>query len=113
MRIVFGAYGVTLKVMDIFIEHMWGAKLTLEFFLWNLHLGEYNASSFSLIPNNSSSWVSAGLEILPDRYVKVEEGLDPRQAYCSYIFHPGRFQRDVIDKALVVSYFANLVDAFH
>lgn len=66
-------------------------------------IGEYNASSFSLIPNNGSNWVTAGLEILPDRYVKVEEGLDPRQAYCSYIFHPGRFQRAVIDKALIVS----------
>lgn len=66
--------------------------------------GDFNVSSFSLKPNNGSDWVSAGLEILPERFVKVEEGIDPRQAFCSYIFYPGRFQRDVIDKALIVSF---------
>lgn len=62
-------------------------------------------SSFSLISNNATDWISAGLEILPERYVKVEQGIDPRQAFCSYIFYPGRFQREVIDKALIVSRF--------
>lgn len=76
-----------------------------EFRIWGLWCnsqGEFNVSSFSLIPSNSSDWITAGLEDLPEHEVKVEQGIDPRQAYCSYIFYPGRFQRDVIDKALIV-----------
>lgn len=78
---------------DINEQRIWG--------LWCNSQGEFNVSSFSLMPNNGSNWVTAGLEALPDR--KMEDGTDPRQAYCSYIFYPGRFQRDVIDRALIVS----------
>lgn len=69
--------------------------------LWCNSQGDFNVSSYSLISNGGCSWSTAGLEILPER--KIEPGTDPRQAYCSYIFHPGRFQRGVIDRALTVS----------
>lgn len=69
--------------------------------LWCNSQGEFNVSSYSLTPN--ITWISAILESPPDRYsVTVEHGMDPRQTYCSYIFHPGKFQRNVIAKALVV-----------
>lgn len=82
-----------LVEFDINDNRIWG--------LWCNSQGEFNVSSFSLLPNNGSNWVSAGLEALPER--KIEQAIDPRQAYCSYIFYPGRFQREVIDRALIVS----------
>lgn len=78
---------------DINKQRIWG--------LWCNSQGEFNVSSFSLLPNSGSNWVTAGLEALPER--KMEDDTDPRQAYCSYIFYPGRFQREVIDRALIVS----------
>ncbi|XP_033238827.1 nuclear pore complex protein Nup160 homolog [Drosophila pseudoobscura] len=37
----------------------------------------------------------------PDGYcLTVQHGIDPREAYCPYIFHPGRFDRTLITKAL-------------
>lgn len=77
---------------DVNYKRIWG--------LWCNSHGEYNVSSYSLV-SNGVTWSSAGLESLPER--KIEPGSDPRQAYCSYIFYPGRFQREVIDRALVVS----------
>lgn len=79
---------------DVNPKRIWG--------LWCNSQGEFNVSSYSIISNGSYNWSSAGLEILPER--KIEPGSDPRQAYCSYIFYPGRFQREVIDQALVVSF---------
>lgn len=79
---------------DVNEKRIWG--------LWCNSQGEFIVSSYSLIPNGGYTWSSAGLEILPER--KIEPGSDPRQAYCSYIFYPGRFQREVIDRALVVSW---------
>lgn len=79
---------------DVNAKRIWG--------LWCNSQGEFNVSSYSLISNGGYNWSSAGLEILPER--KIEPGSDPRQAYCSYIFYPGRFQREVIDRALIVSY---------
>lgn len=58
-------------------------------------------SSYSLIPGYNTSWIPAALEPPPD-VVNVEHGVDPRQIYCDHIFHPGKFQRNVISKALVV-----------
>lgn len=78
---------------DVDSKRIWG--------LWCNSQSEFNVSSYSLVSNGGYNWSSAGLEILPER--KIEAGSDPRQAYCSYIFYPGRFQRDVIDRALVVS----------
>lgn len=77
---------------DVNHKRIWG--------LWCNSQGEFNVSSYSLVSNGGYNWTSAGLEILPER--KIEAGSDPRQAFCSYIFYPGRFQREVIDRALVV-----------
>ncbi|XP_055326409.1 nuclear pore complex protein Nup160 homolog isoform X2 [Sitodiplosis mosellana] len=77
---------------DVNYKRIWG--------LWCNSQGEYNVSSYSLVSNGGYNWASAGLEILPER--KIESGSDPRQAYCSYIFYPGRFQREVIDRALIM-----------
>lgn len=78
---------------DVNHKRIWG--------LWCNSQGEFNVSSYSLVSNGGYNWSSAGLESLPER--KIEAISDPRQAYCSYIFYPGRFQREVIDRALIVS----------
>lgn len=82
-----------LVEFDVNENRVWG--------LWCNSQGEYNISSYLLLANSESNWISAALETLPER--KMEPETDPRQANCSYIFYPGRFQRDVIDRALVVS----------
>lgn len=87
---------------DVNYKRIWG--------LWCNSQGEYNVSSYSLVSNGGYNWSSAGLEILPER--KIESGSDPRQAYCSYIFYPGRFQREVIDRALIVSVTTNDFDHY-
>ncbi|XP_055383036.1 nuclear pore complex protein Nup160 homolog [Condylostylus longicornis] len=69
--------------------------------LWCNAQGEFNISNFSLTPGHSLSWISAAMEPPPDRYC-IDPNVDPRQAYCSYIFHPGKFDRSVILKALVM-----------
>lgn len=101
MKIVFGDYGVIHKVGGNGV-HLW-MDIILFRGEYIVIAGEFNVSSFSLVSIQTSDWVSAGLEMLPERFIKVEQGMDPRQAYCAYIFYPGRFQRDVIDKALIVS----------
>lgn len=68
--------------------------------LWCNPQGEYNISSYSFAYNGS--WISAAMEPPPDRCIVIENGCDPKQIYCSYIFHPGKFQRSVIDQALMV-----------
>lgn len=68
--------------------------------LWCNPQGEYNICSYSFL--SSSGWISAAMEPPPDRCIVVENGNDPKQTYCSYIFHPGKFQRSVIDQALMV-----------
>lgn len=78
---------------DVNTSRIWG--------LWCNSHGEFNVSSYSLASDGGFNWSTAGLETLPER--KIEAESDPRQAYCSYIFYPGRFQREVIDRALVVS----------
>ncbi|GAB0094315.1 Nuclear pore complex protein Nup160 homolog [Sergentomyia squamirostris] len=81
--------------------------------IWGLFCnseGEYKVSSVSLIPGNGVNWISAALEPLPDRCsVQMEMTTDPRQAYCSYIFQPGRFQRSIIAKALVMFRRSNIL----
>lgn len=81
-----------LVEFDVNVKRIWG--------LWCNSQGEFNVSSYSFQCNDSCEWSSAGLETLPER--KIETGCDPRHSFCSYIFYPGRFQRDVIDRALKV-----------
>lgn len=68
--------------------------------LWCNPQGEYNICSYSFL--SSGGWISAAMEPPPDRCIVVENGCDPKQIFCSYIFHPGKFQRSVIDQALMV-----------
>lgn len=61
-------------------------------------------SSYSLVVGvgSAGSWVTAALEPLSEG-VNLEPGTDPKDTYCTHIFYPGRFQRSVVSKALVVS----------
>ncbi|XP_002003887.4 nuclear pore complex protein Nup160 homolog [Drosophila mojavensis] len=77
--------------------------------LWSNAEGEFNVSAIFLEEDKSVKWVSAALEPPPDRYcLTIEQGVDPREAYCSYIFHPGRFDINVIAKALYMFMRANM-----
>lgn len=82
---------------NINLNRIWG--------LWCNSQGEYNISSYLLVPNAESNWTSAALETLPER--KIKDEIDPRQANCSYLFYPGQFQRDIIDRALVMFHRSN------
>lgn len=85
-----------LTDFDVCDSRIWG--------LWSNAEGEFSISSFSLVRGMGMNWVSAAMEPPPDRYcLGMEQGMDPREAYCSYIFHPGKFERTVIAKALFVS----------
>ncbi|EDW02941.1 nuclear pore complex protein Nup160 homolog [Drosophila grimshawi] len=76
------------------------ATSSLIWTLWSNSEGDFNVSAFFMGTTNIH-WVSAALEPPPDRYcLTIEQGVDPREAHCSYIFHPGRFDRNVIAKAL-------------
>lgn len=84
-----------LADFDATCSHIWT--------LWSNAEGEFNVSAIFLDEDSSFKWVSAALEPPPDRYcLTIEQGVDPREAYCSYIFHPGRFDSNVIAKALYV-----------
>lgn len=95
-RKVISAPQLDLADFDASKTRIWG--------LWCNAEGEFSISNFSLIRGMGMNWVSAAMEPPPDRYcVGIEQGMDPREAYCSYIFHPGKFERCVIAKALFVS----------
>ncbi|XP_030561642.1 nuclear pore complex protein Nup160 homolog [Drosophila novamexicana] len=82
-----------LADFDATFSHIWT--------LWSNAEGDFNVSAIFLDADSSIKWVSAALEPPPDRYcLTIEQGVDPRETYCSYIFHPGRFDRNVIAKAL-------------
>ncbi|KAH8335889.1 hypothetical protein KR074_001899 [Drosophila pseudoananassae] len=82
-----------LADFDATSSHIWA--------LWSNAEGDYHVSAIYLGSNDAIKWVSAALEPPPDRYsLNLERGIDPRQAYCSYIFYPGRFDRNIIAKAL-------------
>ncbi|XP_055842239.1 nuclear pore complex protein Nup160 homolog [Episyrphus balteatus] len=67
--------------------------------LWCNAEGEFSISNFCLQRGTGINWVSAAMEPPPDRYcVGVEQGMDPREAYCSYVFR--KFERQVVTKAL-------------
>ncbi|KAH8413093.1 hypothetical protein KR009_007873 [Drosophila setifemur] len=82
-----------LADFDATSSHIWA--------LWSNADGDYHVSAVFLGSNDAVKWVSSALEPPPDRYcLTMERGIDPREAYCSFIFHPGRFERNVIAKAL-------------
>uniref|UniRef100_A0A1B0B1N7 Uncharacterized protein n=1 Tax=Glossina palpalis gambiensis TaxID=67801 RepID=A0A1B0B1N7_9MUSC len=82
-----------LADFDVSETHIWA--------LWSNAEGEFNISSYSLLHGSSMNWISAAMEAPPDRYcLGIEHGMDPREAYCFYIFHPGKFEKSVIAKAL-------------
>ncbi|XP_017059294.1 nuclear pore complex protein Nup160 homolog [Drosophila ficusphila] len=86
---------------DATSSHIWA--------LWSNPAGDFNVSAIYFASNNAIKWVSAALEPPPDRYcLTMEQGVDPRESYCSYIFHPGRFDRNVIAKALYMFRRVNL-----
>ncbi|KAH8403080.1 hypothetical protein KR222_004297, partial [Zaprionus bogoriensis] len=82
-----------LADFDATASHIWT--------LWSNAEGDFNISAVFLGTDKGVKWVTAALEPPPDRYcLTIEQSVDPREAYCSYIFHPGRFDRNVIAKAL-------------
>nr|ACM79338.1 nucleoporin 160 kDa [Drosophila melanogaster] len=86
---------------DATSSHIWA--------LWSNAEGDFHVSAAYFASNNAIKWVSAALEPPPDRYcLTMEQGVDPRETYCSYIFHPGRFDRNVIAKALYMFRRVNL-----
>uniref|UniRef100_A0A1A9W7W3 Nuclear pore complex protein Nup160 homolog n=1 Tax=Glossina brevipalpis TaxID=37001 RepID=A0A1A9W7W3_9MUSC len=92
-RNVISAPQLDLADFDISESRIWA--------LWSNAEGEFSISSFSLLRGSSMNWVSAAMEPPPDRYsLGIEHGMDPREAYCFHIFHPGKFEKSVIAKAL-------------
>ncbi|EDW88051.1 nuclear pore complex protein Nup160 homolog [Drosophila yakuba] len=86
---------------DATSSHIWA--------LWSNAEGDFHVSAAYFGSNNSIKWVSAALEPPPDRFcLTMEQGVDPRETYCGYIFHPGRFDRNVIAKALYMFRRVNL-----
>ncbi|KAK0176406.1 hypothetical protein PV328_000545 [Microctonus aethiopoides] len=58
----------------------------------------------------TSEWETAVLEQSPDRdYIVSDPGIDPRQAYINYIFHPGQFSLADITRALSIYRRSNLI----
>lgn len=95
-RKVIAAPQLDLTDFDVCESRIWA--------LWSNAEGEFSISSYSLMPGVGLNWVSAAMEPPPDRYsLGIEQGMDPSQAYCSYIFHPGKFSKNVILKALFVN----------
>ncbi|PSN51838.1 Nuclear pore complex protein 160 [Blattella germanica] len=73
--------------------------------LWAVWRTTQGDAAVSCVRLNSSSpeWQKAVLEQPPERdYVVTDPGTDPRQAYITYIFHPGQFPLSVIAKALSI-----------
>ncbi|KAM8717624.1 hypothetical protein ACLKA7_004338 [Drosophila subpalustris] len=90
-----------LADFDATASHIWT--------LWSNSEGDFNVSAIFLGADKAIKWVSAALEPPPDRCcLTIEHGVDPREAYTSYIFHPGRFDYNVIAKALCMFRRANL-----
>ncbi|PNF18521.1 Nuclear pore complex protein Nup160-like protein [Cryptotermes secundus] len=68
--------------------------------VWRTAQGDA-AVSCARLDSSSPEWQPAILEQPPERdFVVTDSGTDPRQAYISYIFHPGQFPLTVIAKAL-------------
>lgn len=79
--------------------------------VWRTAQGDA-AVSCARLDSNSPEWQPAILEQPPERdYVVTDDETDPRQAYVSYIFHPGQFPVTVIAKALGVSHYIFYVNS--
>lgn len=74
--------------------------------VWRNTQGDTAVSTVNIRPSpagGDSYWRPAVLEPGPDReFILNDTMTDPRQAYVSYIFHPGRFSLPVIMKALSI-----------
>lgn len=71
--------------------------------LWTNAEGEFSISNYPLVRGLGMSWSSVAMESPPDRYcIENNHSMDPREAYCNYIFQLGIFEREVIAKALYV-----------
>lgn len=79
--------------------------------VWRTAQGDA-AVSCARLDSSSPEWQPAILEQPPERdYVVTDDETDPRQAYVSYIFHPGQFSVTVIAKALGVSHYIFYVNS--
>jgi len=79
--------------------------------VWRTAQGDA-AVSCARLDSSSPEWQPAVLEQPPERdYVVTDDETDPRQAYVSYIFHPGQFPVTVIAKALGVSHYIFYVNS--
>ncbi|XP_067639989.1 nuclear pore complex protein Nup160 homolog [Eurosta solidaginis] len=77
--------------------------------LWTNAEGEFSISNYPLMRGLGISWTTVALEAPPDRYcISNEHSMDPREAYCNYIFQRGKFGREVIAKALFMFHRTNL-----
>ncbi|XP_014087607.2 nuclear pore complex protein Nup160 homolog [Bactrocera oleae] len=77
--------------------------------LWTNAEGEFSISNYPLMRGLGMSWSSAAMEPPPDRYcIGNDHSMDPREAYCNYIFQLGTFEREVIAKALFMFRRTNL-----
>lgn len=74
--------------------------------VWRYTQGDTDVSTVNIRPSSSGGdayWRHSVLEPGPDReFVLNDAMVDARQAYISYIFHPGRFSLPVIMKALSI-----------
>lgn len=71
--------------------------------LWCNSEGDSNISTFPLNLNSITNWVTTALEPFGSQLsLEMESGLDPKQVYCNYIFHSGKFQTHTIFKALMM-----------
>lgn len=74
--------------------------------VWRNTQGETEVATVNIHParpGGNTFWPKAVLEPGPDREFVLNDSMtDPRQAYVSYIFHPGRFSLPVIIKALSI-----------
>ncbi|XP_053950472.1 nuclear pore complex protein Nup160 homolog [Anastrepha ludens] len=77
--------------------------------MWTNAEGEFSISNYPLVRGLGMNWSSVALEPPPDRYsILNEHNMDPREAYCNYIFQLGKFEREVIAKALFMFRRTNL-----
>lgn len=71
--------------------------------VWRGIDGECYVNSAHLNGQCNSQWVPIVLNPpLDPEYVSYDSGIDPRQAYMNFIFHPGKFSLAVITKALSI-----------
>ncbi|GLV46556.1 Nucleoporin 160kD, partial [Carabus blaptoides fortunei] len=71
--------------------------------VWRGIDGECYVNCACLDSQLGTKWIPVILNPpLDPEYVSSDPGIDPRQAYVNFIFHPGRFPLSVITKALSI-----------